>query len=147
MIKIIAVGKINQKAILEQIQYYLKQMPIMVEVLEVPDEANASGMQQEGLRILSKIKDNDYVVALAILGKMMSSEHFAKFMDEKMTYSASDLVFIIGGSYGLSQEVMKRANEALSFSKMTFPHQLMRLMLIEQIYRGQMILKHHPYHK
>jgi len=147
MIKVIAVGKLNQKGITDQIQYYLKQMPIQVEIIEVSDEPSASGMQQEGLRILSKIKDSDFVVALAILGKMMTSESFAKFMDEKMTYSAADLVFIIGGSYGLSLDVMKRANEELSFSKMTFPHQLMRLLLIEQIYRGQMILKHHPYHK
>lgn len=147
MIKIIAVGKLHQKGIIDQTQYYLKQMPIHVEIVEVQDEPNATGMQQEGLRILNKIKDNDFVIALAISGKTMNSEAFAKWIDERMTYSAADLVFIIGGSYGLSKEVMDRANFELSFSNMTFPHQLIRLMLIEQIYRSQMILKHHPYHK
>lgn len=147
MIKVIAVGKLNQKGIIEQIQYYKKQLPMKLDMIEVADEPTMQGMQLEGERILSKINPSDIVIALAIDGKMMSSEEFASFMDEKTTYSSSDLVFIIGGSYGLSLDVMRRANMTLSFSKMTFPHQLMRLILIEQIYRGQMILKHHPYHK
>ncbi len=147
MIKIISVGKLNQKGISEQIQYYIKQLQMKFEMIEVPDEPTMQGMNVEGERILSKISDTDFVIALAIDGKMMSSEDFASFMDEKMTYHSADLVFIIGGSYGLSSSVMERANLKLSFSKMTFPHQLMRLILIEQIYRGQMILKHHPYHK
>lgn len=147
MIKIISVGKLNQKGISEQIQYYIKQLQVKLEMIEVSDEPTMQGMNVEGERILSKISDEDFVIALAIDGKMMSSEEFATFMDEKMTYHSRDLVFIIGGSYGLSQTVLERANLKLSFSKMTFPHQLMRLILIEQIYRGQMILKHHPYHK
>ncbi len=147
MIKIISVGKLNQKGISDQIQYYIKQLQMKLEMIEVSDEPTIQGMNVEGERILSKINDADFVIALAIDGKMMSSEEFASFMDEKMTYRSSDLVFIIGGSYGLSSAVMERANLKLSFSKMTFPHQLMRLILIEQIYRGQMILKHHPYHK
>ncbi len=147
MIKVITVGKLNQKGIIEQIQYYKKQLPMKLDMIEVADEPTMQGMQLEGERILSKINPSDIVIALAIDGKMMSSEEFASFMDEKTTYSSSDLVFIIGGSYGLSLDVIRRANMTLSFSKMTFPHQLMRLILIEQIYRGQMILKHHPYHK
>jgi 23S rRNA (pseudouridine1915-N3)-methyltransferase len=147
MIKIISVGKLNQKGISEQIQYYIKQLQMKLEMIEVSDEPTMQGMNVEGERILSKISDEDFVIALAIDGKMMSSEELASFMDEKMTYRSSDLIFIIGGSYGLSQTVLERANLKLSFSKMTFPHQLMRLILIEQIYRGQMILKHHPYHK
>ncbi len=147
MIKIIGVGKVNQKGLEESMKYYLKQCPIKMDVIEVQDEASEQGKTIEGDRILSKIKDSDDVIVLAILGKMMSSEDFSKLLDEKMTYQTKDLVFVIGGSYGLSDEVMKRANSQISFSKMTFPHQLMRLILIEQIYRGFMILKHHPYHK
>ncbi|MDY0295387.1 MAG: 23S rRNA (pseudouridine(1915)-N(3))-methyltransferase RlmH [Acholeplasmataceae bacterium] len=147
MIKIIAVGKMNQKSLLDQINYYVKQCPTKIEMIEVLDEASIQGMELEGERILSKIKDQDDVIALMIQGKMYSSEEFAELLDIKMTYQAKDIVFIIGGSYGLSEAVFKRANSTLSFSKMTFPHQLMRLILIEQIYRGLMILKHHPYHK
>jgi 23S rRNA (pseudouridine1915-N3)-methyltransferase len=147
MIKIIAVGKVNQKGLDESMRYYLKQCPVKIEVIEVLDEASEQGKHTEGERILSKIKDTDDVVCLAILGKMTSSEGFAKMLDEKMTYTTKDIVFVIGGSYGLSDDVLKRANSQISFSMMTFPHQLMRLILIEQIYRGFMILKHHPYHK
>lgn len=147
MIKIIAVGKVNQKGLEENMRYYLKQCPIKIDVIEVQDEASETGKNSEGERILSKIKDSDDVIVLAILGHMMSSEAFSKLLDDKMTYQTKDLVFVIGGSYGLSDAVMKRANYQLSFSKMTFPHQLMRLILIEQIYRGFTILKHHPYHK
>lgn len=147
MIKIIVVGKLNQKYLSEGIQYYQKQCPSKIEWIEVQDEASIQGIDSEGVRILSKIKDTDVVIALAILGHMHTSESFAELIDEKMTYHQGDLVFVIGGSYGLSEAVLKRANEQISFSKMTFPHQLMRLILIEQIYRGFMILKHHPYHK
>lgn len=147
MIKIIVVGKMNQKYLEEGILYYQKQLPVKLEWVEVSDEASIQGMHLEGDRILAKIKDSDLVVVLAILGKMIDSEGFAKMLDESETYHQGDLVFVIGGSYGLSETVMKRANQKISFSKMTFPHQLMRLILIEQIYRGYMILKNHPYHK
>ncbi len=147
MIKIIVVGKLNQKYLSTGIDYYQKQIPIKIEWIEVPDEANKDGIHIEGERILSKIKDSDVVIALAILGKNHSSESFAELIDQKTTYHPGDLVFVIGGSYGLSDAVLSRANEQISFSKMTFPHQLMRLILIEQIYRGFMILKNHPYHK
>jgi len=147
MIKILCVGKMNQKGLQDSIQYYIKQCPIDIEIIEVFDEATEQGKIVEGQRLLSKIKESDVVVALAILGKPMTSEAFASFLDEKMTYHQGDIVFVIGGSYGLSEDVMKRANVKLSFSTMTFPHQLMRLILVEQIYRGLMILKHHPYHK
>ena len=78
---------------------------------------------------------------------MLDSNGFAKLIDDQSTYQQGDLVFVIGGSYGLSDQVMERSNQKISFSKMTFPHQLMRLILIEQIYRAYMILKNHPYHK
>ncbi|MBU1094127.1 MAG: 23S rRNA (pseudouridine(1915)-N(3))-methyltransferase RlmH [Firmicutes bacterium] len=147
MIKVIVVGKMNQKYLEQGILYYQKQLPIKLEWVEVSDEASIQGKDIEGDRILSKIKDSDLVIALAIEGKMLDSEGFAKMLDEAETYHQGDIAFVIGGSYGLSESVMKRANQKISFSKMTFPHQLMRLILIEQIYRGYMILKNHPYHK
>ncbi len=147
MIKMIVVGKLNQKYLNEGILYYQKQIQTKLEWIEISDEKDMSGIDIEGQKILSKIKDQDFVVALVILGMEMSSEEFSKLLDQKLTYHQGDVVFIIGGSYGLSSDVMKRANLYLSFGKMTYPHQLMRLILIEQIYRGLMILKNHPYHK
>ncbi len=147
MIKIIVVGKMNQKYLNQGIAFYQKQIPVKLEWIEVSDEASIQGIDTEGERILGKIEDSDIVIALAIKGKMLDSEGFAKMIDEKSTYHQGDLVFIIGGSYGLSEQVTQRSNEQISFSKMTFPHQMMRLILMEQIYRGYMILKNHPYHK
>jgi 23S rRNA (pseudouridine1915-N3)-methyltransferase len=147
MIKVIVVGKMNQKYLNQGITYYQKQIPVKFEWIEVPDESNISGISIEGERILSKIKTSDFVIALAIEGKMLDSNGFAKLIDDQSTYQQGDLVFVIGGSYGLSDQVMERSNQKISFSKMTFPHQLMRLILIEQIYRAYMILKNHPYHK
>ncbi len=147
MIKVIVVGKLNQKYLEQGIIYYQKQLPVKLEWIEVSDEASIQGISIEGERILSKIKESDLVIALAIEGKMYDSEGFAKLLDESETYQQGDMVFVIGGSYGLSETVLIRANQKISFSKMTFPHQLMRLILIEQIYRGYMILKNHPYHK
>lgn len=147
MIKIITVGKINQKYIETGILYYLKQIPHKIEIIEVKDESSIQGMDIESERILSKVKNEDYVCLLAIQGKMESSESFSRLIDEKLTYQSKDLVFIIGGSHGVNEAVYERSNWQLSFSNMTFPHQLIRLILIEQIYRGFMILKGHPYHK
>ncbi len=147
MIKVIVVGKMNQKYLGQGITYYQKQIPVKFEWIEVSDESSISGISIEGERILNKIKTSDHVIALAIEGKMVDSMGFAKLIDDSATYLQGDLVFVIGGSYGLSDQVMERSNQKVSFSKMTFPHQLMRLILIEQIYRGYMILKNHPYHK
>lgn len=147
MIKCIVVGKMNHKYLNEGIEYYKKQLPVQLEIIEIKDEKDASGMEQEGMHILNKIKDNDVVVALAIKGKLLDSHQFSKLIEDVNTYQQGDLVFVIGGSYGLSEAVYKRANHQISFSKMTFPHQMMRLILIEQIYRGFMIMKNHPYHK
>jgi 23S rRNA (pseudouridine1915-N3)-methyltransferase len=147
MMKIIVVGKLNQKYLLEGIQYYQKQIPSKVEWVEVADEADITGKTLEGERILSKIKELDQVVLLAIEGQMMDSQSFANQINHMNTYGSGDIVFVIGGSYGVSDSVKKRANLLVSFSKMTFPHQLMRLILIEQIYRAWMIMKNHPYHK
>jgi 23S rRNA (pseudouridine1915-N3)-methyltransferase len=147
MIKIIVVGKLNQKYLQEGIDYYQKQIQTKVEWIEINDEKDVTGIAIEGSKICAKIKDQDYVVCLAILGDQNTSEEFAVLLDEKLTYHQGDIVFVIGGSYGLSPDVLKRANHKISFGRMTYPHQMMRLILIEQIYRGMMILKNHPYHK
>ena len=147
MIKIIVVGKLTQKYLKTGIEHYEKQIPQKVAWIEVQDEASASGLDKEGARILKHIHDQDYVFLLAIEGQNMDSVGLSSKLSEIMTYQAKPICFVIGGSYGVSQAIYERANEHLSFSKMTFPHQLMRLMLIEQIYRAFMIQKNHPYHK
>ncbi|MEB3363546.1 23S rRNA (pseudouridine(1915)-N(3))-methyltransferase RlmH [Lactobacillus sp. R2/2] len=101
----------------------------------------------EGQRILSKIKDKEYVFVTAINGKQRTSEEFAHEIKDLATYGHSDLTFVIGGSLGTSSEVDKRADDLMSFGEMTLPHQLMRVVLIEQIYRGFMINSGSPYHK
>ena len=103
--------------------------------------------EKEGKSILSKIKDNAYVIAMDLNGKQLTSVEFAKFISDCGIKGNSNLVFVIGGSLGLSQEVIKRADYKLCFSKMTFPHQLFRVMLLEQIYRGYRINNNEPYHK
>ena len=103
--------------------------------------------EKEGQRILSLIRDDAYVIALAIEGKMLDSEELAERIEKLGVSGISQIVFVIGGSLGLSAQVMKRADYALSFSRMTFPHQLMRVVLLEQIYRGYRIMNHQPYHK
>lgn len=157
-ISIITVGKLKEKYLKQGIDEYVKRMSgyAKIEVIEVPDEKapeelSANEMEQvkqkEGERILSKISQDTYVIALAINGKMKSSEELADDLDKLATYGKSKIAFIIGGSLGLSEEVLKRSNEKLSFSKMTFPHQLMRLILVEQIYRAFRINRGEPYHK
>lgn len=158
-IKIIGVGKIKEKFFKDAIKEYLKRMGpyCKLEIIEVADESAAENLSQkeldqvkeiEGDRILKKIKDEDFVVSLEILGKQMTSENFAAFIENEMAEGfGRDMVFVIGGSNGLAKEVSQRANYKLSFSKMTFPHQLMRLVLCEQIYRAFRIINNHPYHK
>ena len=103
--------------------------------------------EKEGKKILSKIKDTSYVIALAIDGKNLSSEELADKMSDLAVRGNSNITFVIGGSLGLSDEVLDRADYKLSFSKMTFPHQLMRLILLEQVYRAYRINNNEPYHK
>ncbi|MBP1950698.1 23S rRNA (pseudouridine(1915)-N(3))-methyltransferase RlmH [Virgibacillus litoralis] len=157
-IKIIAVGKLKEKYIKQGIDEYLKRLSTYakVQIIEVADEKAPENMsdaemievkQKEGERILANIKQDTHVITLEINGKMLSSEQLAAKMDELATYGKSKLAFIIGGSLGISDEVQKRSDLALSFSKMTFPHQMMRLILLEQIYRGFRINRGEPYHK
>lgn len=157
-IKIIAVGKLKEKYLKQGIEEYAKRLSkfCKFEVIEVldekaPEKLSEAQMQmvkaKEGQRILDKIKDKEYVYALAIEGKQRSSEEFAKELNQLATYGKSDLTFVIGGSLGLSPEVMKRSDAQISFGKLTLPHQLMRLVLSEQIYRCYMINNNTPYHK
>ncbi|EDL65395.1 23S rRNA (pseudouridine(1915)-N(3))-methyltransferase RlmH [Bacillus sp. SG-1] len=157
-ISIVTVGKLKEKYLKQGIDEYLKRLSAYakVEIIEVsdekaPEELSETEMAQvkgkEGERILSKISPDAHVIALAIEGKMRTSEDLADNLDKLATYGKSKVTFVIGGSLGLSDEVMKRANETLSFSKMTFPHQLMRLFLVEQVYRAFRINRNEPYHK
>ncbi|MED3649506.1 23S rRNA (pseudouridine(1915)-N(3))-methyltransferase RlmH [Heyndrickxia sporothermodurans] len=157
-ISIITVGKLKEKYLKQGIDEYLKRLTAYakVEIIEVPDEKAPEILsetemeqvkQKEGERILAKIHPDAHVIALAIQGKMKTSEELADGIDKLGTYGKSKIAFVIGGSLGLSDEVMKRANESLSFSKMTFPHQLMRLVLVEQVYRAFRIMRGEPYHK
>ncbi|MGE5631497.1 MAG: 23S rRNA (pseudouridine(1915)-N(3))-methyltransferase RlmH [Caulobacteraceae bacterium] len=157
-IAIIAVGKLKEKYMKEAVEEYLTRLSkyCRTEIIEVPDEKAPENLspaqellvkQKEGQGILRYIKDDTYVIALAIQGKMLSSEDFAGFVDNLGIRGTSNIAFVIGGSLGLSDEVLKRADYQLSFSKMTFPHQLMRVILLEQVYRGFRIIKGEPYHK
>ena len=157
-ISIITVGKLKEKYLKQGIAEYTKRLSsyAKIEIIELPDEKAPENLsetdmlivkQKEGERILSKIAPDTHVIALAIEGSMKSSEQLADTLDRLATYGKSKVAFVIGGSLGLSDEVMKRSDEALSFSKMTFPHQLMRLILVEQIYRAFRINRGEPYHK
>lgn len=157
-ITVVAVGKIKEKYFTGAIEEYAKRLSryCKLELIEVADEKTPDGAsealelqikEKEGDRILQKIPDNAYVIALAIDGKMLDSEELAEQMERWNVSGISHMVFVIGGSLGLAPAVMKRADYKLSFSKMTFPHQLMRVILLEQIYRSFRIRNHEPYHK
>lgn len=157
-ITLITVGKIKERYLKEAIDEYAKRLSryCKLDMIEVADEKtpdNASEKEEvqikdkEGEAILKYIKDNMFVIALAIEGKQLSSEELADFMKELGIKGDSNIAFVIGGSLGLSKAVLSRANYKLSFSKMTFPHQLMRVILLEQVYRGYRIISGEPYHK
>lgn len=146
-ISIVAIGKLKEKYLKQGIDEYIKRLSAYakVDIIELPDEKAPENLSdqdmkivkdKEGERILSKISPDAHVIALAIEGKMKSSEELADNMDRLATYGKSKVTFVIGGSLGLSDAVLKRADEKLSFSRMTFPHQLMRLILLEQVYRA-----------
>ncbi|MFR5266399.1 23S rRNA (pseudouridine(1915)-N(3))-methyltransferase RlmH [Clostridium sp.] len=157
-ITIVSVGKLKEKYLKDAINEYSKRLTryCKLNIIELPDEKtpdNASEKEEllikekEGQLILSKIKENSYVIAMDLKGKEITSEEFSKHLDNCSVLGNSNIVFVIGGSLGLSQEVIKRANYKLCFSKMTFPHQLFRVMLLEQIYRAFRISNNEPYHK
>ena len=157
-ISIITVGKLKEKYIREAVAEYATRLTkyCKLDIIEVPDEKapeNLSPAQEliikekEGQAILRHVKDDAYVIALAIQGKMLSSEKLADLINDLGIRGRSNVAFIIGGSLGLSDEVLRRADYQLSFSPMTFPHQLMRVILLEQVYRGFRIIRGEPYHK
>ncbi|MCI5740629.1 MAG: 23S rRNA (pseudouridine(1915)-N(3))-methyltransferase RlmH [Lachnospiraceae bacterium] len=157
-ITILCVGKVKEKFYRDAIGEYQKRLSryCKLEIVEVTDEKTPDGAsetvenqikEKEGNRILSKIREEDYVIALAIDGKMQDSVELSKNIQQLGVRGKSSIVFVIGGSLGLSKAVLKRANEKLSFSKMTFPHQLMRVILLEQVYRSYRIMNGEPYHK
>ena len=135
----------------KRLSKYCKLSFVQVQDEKTPDNAsetvNNKIKEIEGERILKNVKDSAYVIALAIEGKQLSSEQLASTLDNLAVTGKSDIVFIIGGSLGLSSQVLSRADYLLSFSKMTFPHQLMKVILLEQIYRSYRIIKNEPYHK
>ncbi|MEW9501144.1 23S rRNA (pseudouridine(1915)-N(3))-methyltransferase RlmH [Jeotgalibacillus marinus] len=157
-ISIITVGKLKEKYLKQGIAEYTKRLGAYatIDLIEVPDEKAPENLseadmtivkQKEGERILSKISPDTHVITLEIGGKQLTSEQLAKQLDQLATYGKSKIAFVIGGSLGLSERVMKRSDFALSFSKMTFPHQLMKLVLLEQVYRAFRINRGEPYHK
>ncbi len=157
-ITLVSVGKLKEKYLKQGIQEYMKRLSAYakVDIVEVADEKAPENMsdaemlevkRKEGERILSHISQDTYVITLEINGKMLSSEQLAAKMDELATYGKSKIAFVIGGSLGISEDVQKRSDLALSFSKMTFPHQVMRLVLLEQVYRAFRINRGEPYHK
>ena len=152
-ITLVTVGKIKEKYLEAAIAEYSKRLGryCRLEDEKTPDKASelqeAQIRDKEGERILAHIKEDAYVIALAIDGKQRSSEEMAAWMEDLGVRGESHLQFIIGGSLGLSQAVLNRADTKISFSRLTFPHQLMRVILLEQIYRSFRIIKGEPYHK
>ena len=157
-ITVVAVGKLKEKFYQQAVEEYAKRLSryCRLEILQVADEKTPDGAsgtverqikEKEGKRILSQIKDGAYVIALAIQGEMLTSEGLADRLSGLAVKGTGHIVFVIGGSLGLSDEVLQRADYHLSFSRMTFPHQLMRVILLEQIYRGFRIAEGAPYHK
>ena len=157
-ITIICVGKIKEKFYEQAIAEYTKRLSryCKLEIIEVADEKTPDGASgqvndnikaKEGERILSVIREEAYVIALAIDGKMLDSVQLSEKIEQLGINGNSSITFVIGGSLGLDSRVLARADYRLSFSKMTFPHQLMRVILLEQIYRAYRIMKNEPYHK
>lgn len=152
MIKIICIGKLKETFLVDGINEYKKRIEGFqkLQILELK-EYNTSdiskNIENEGFEILEKVNSDEYIITLEILGKKLDSITFSRYLENQFTYGTSKITFIIGGSNGLSEEVKKRSNFRLSFSDMTFPHQLMRLILMEQLYRALTIIHHKEYHK
>lgn len=157
-ITLITVGKIKEKFYRDAIDEYAKRLSryCKLDIIEVADEKtpdhsseveNEKIRKKEGERILTHVRDNTYVIVLAIEGKMLDSVELSEKIQQLGVSGVGDITLIIGGSLGLSEEVYHRADFKLSFSKMTFPHQLMRVILLEQIYRSFRIANNEPYHK
>lgn len=149
-IKIIAIGMLKEKYLKDMVNEYIKRLSkyTKVEIIEIKEEndTHPNAKEIEGKKILSFIKPKDYVIALTLNKKEYTSEELANWLNNKFM-KTSELVFLIGGSLGLSNNVITRANECLTLSKLTFTHQMSRIILLEQIYRGFKINHHEKYHK
>lgn len=140
--KIIAIGKTRNKNLINLNKYFLKQMKnLKIEII------SKSNKFDENVKIMKKIKQRDYVIALDSQGESIDSIKFSNLINSSETYINKEIVFVIGGSEGLDKNIIARADKVLSFSKLTFQHQIVRLLLIEQIYRAKKIQENHPYHK
>lgn len=157
-ITILCVGKIKEAFYRDAVREFEKRLSryCKLEIIEVSDEKNMeqpSGAEEalikdkEGMRLCKHIREDCYVICLAIEGKQVDSVGFSEKINRLGVSGKSHICFVIGGSLGLSDAVLKRADELVSFSRMTFPHQLMRVILLEQIYRAYRIMHHEPYHK
>lgn len=148
MIKIICIGKLKEDYLKKAMAEYKKRITkySKIEMIELEDESNGNILEKEKTKILKYINEKDYVITLEIDGSSIDSMELSKKI-ESIYLNYSNITFIIGGSYGLHDDIKKRRNYALSFSKLTFPHQLFRVMLLEQIYRSFKIMHHETYHK
>ncbi len=157
-ITILTVGKIKEPYLREAVQEYSKRLGryCRLEILETADEKTPDQLetaaarqvrQREGERLLKRLPADSYVITLEILGRQLSSEKFAQKIDNLAVQGISHIVFVIGGSLGLGRNIREKSDFALSFSEMTYPHQLMRVILLEQIYRSYRIINGEPYHK
>lgn len=155
---IICVGKLKEKYLVEGVNEYIKRISkyAKIEIIEIQDEKNPPNDSENDIKrildieanqILTKLPKEAYIITLEIQGDMLSSEDFAILIDKVTQYENNRIVLIIGGSHGLSPQIKTLSNKAISFSKLTFPHQLMRMILLEQIYRSLSILNHTSYHK
>jgi len=151
-IRLIVIGKIKEKFIVDGINEYLKRIkPFanleIIEIKELNNFESERNLTDEGKNVLKYISSSDFVITLEIEGKMLSSTELADYINKHYTYNNKVITFVIGSSDGLSDEVKKRSDYKLSFSKMTFPHQLMRLVFLEQLYRAFSIINNSKYHK
>ena len=154
MISIVAVGKINEKSLSQLIEEYKKRIGAYskIEIIEVSDEPNDRLSDEkvkeiEGQRIIKQLKKDSYVILLSLKGKQMDSIKFSREIEKINTYNSSHITFVIGGSVGVSEQVEQRADLLLKLSEMTFPHNIARLLILEQIYRAYKILNNETYHK
>ena len=147
MIKIICIGKLKETFLVDGINEYKKRIEGFQKLKEYNTSDISKNIENEGFEILEKVNSDEHIITLEILGKKLDSITFSRYLENQFTYGTSKITFIIGGSNGLSEEVKKRSNFRLSFSDMTFPHQLMRLILMEQLYRALTIIHHKEYHK
>lgn len=157
-VTIIALGKLKEKYLRDACDEYIKRLSVLcklkiveLEPVKLPDNASQAeidkALEKESKEILSRVASNSKIVAMCIEGKQMPSEKLSRFFEETAVSGCGDITFVIGSSYGLSNELKKRADVRLSMSEMTFPHQLARVMLLEQVYRAFMISNSSKYHK